>query len=77
MPPRRETAFARIVVLDFEYEIEDGGLPNVLCMVAYMLDCESPAHRDHPTLARRVRHLAAVRYRTTTRWSSAIRCGPR
>jgi hypothetical protein len=30
--------FRRIVVLDFEYEIEDGGLPNVLCMVAYVLD---------------------------------------
>src|SRR4249919_1167753 len=30
--------FRRIVVLDFEYEIEDGGLPNVLCLVAYILD---------------------------------------
>ena len=30
--------FRRIVVLDFEYEIEDGGLPNVLCLVAYLLD---------------------------------------
>jgi hypothetical protein len=26
------------VVLDFEYEIEDGGLPDILCMVAYVLD---------------------------------------
>jgi hypothetical protein len=25
-------------VLDFEYEIEPGGMPNVLCMVAYVLD---------------------------------------
>jgi hypothetical protein len=25
-------------VLDFEYEIEPGGMPNVLCMVAYLLD---------------------------------------
>ena len=30
--------FGRIVVLDFEYEIEDGGLPDVLCLVAYILD---------------------------------------
>jgi hypothetical protein len=30
--------FRRYVVLDFEYEIEDGGLPNVLCLVAYVLD---------------------------------------
>ena len=30
--------FTRIVVCDFEYEIADGGLPNVLCMVAYVLD---------------------------------------
>ena len=30
--------FPRIVVLDFEYEIEDGGLPHVLCLVAYILD---------------------------------------
>jgi DNA polymerase I len=35
-PPRRH--FRRIIVLDFEYEIEDGGLPNVLCLVAYILD---------------------------------------
>ena len=35
---RRRRHFRRIVVLDFEYEIEDGGLPNVLCLVAYMLD---------------------------------------
>ena len=30
--------FRRTVVLDFEYEIEPGGLPNVLCMVAFVLD---------------------------------------
>jgi DNA polymerase-1 len=30
--------FGRIVVCDFEYEVADGGLPNVLCMVAYVLD---------------------------------------
>jgi hypothetical protein len=34
--PRRH--FRRIIVLDFEYEIEDGDLPNVLCLVAYILD---------------------------------------
>ena len=30
--------FRNIVVCDFEYEVADGGLPNVLCMVAYVLD---------------------------------------
>jgi hypothetical protein len=30
--------FRGTVVIDFEYEIEDGGLPNVLCLVAYLLD---------------------------------------
>jgi hypothetical protein len=30
--------FGRIVVVDFEYEIADGGLPNPLCMVAHVLD---------------------------------------
>ena len=35
---RRRQHFRRIIVLDFEYEIEDGDLPNVLCLVAYVLD---------------------------------------
>jgi hypothetical protein len=30
--------FARSIILDFEYEIARGGLPRVLCMVAYELD---------------------------------------
>jgi DNA polymerase I len=30
--------FKNIVVVDFEYEINDGDLPVVLCMVAYILD---------------------------------------
>jgi DNA polymerase family A len=30
--------FTSVVVCDFEYEITDGDLPNVLCMVAYVLD---------------------------------------
>jgi hypothetical protein len=30
--------FEQVVVVDFEYEIEDGGLPNVLCMVAHLLN---------------------------------------
>ena len=30
--------FSWVVVCDFEYEVADGGLPNVLCMVAYVLD---------------------------------------
>jgi hypothetical protein len=35
---QRRKHFRRFVVLDFEYEIEDGGLPNVLCLVVYILD---------------------------------------
>ena len=38
MSRRERKHFRRTVVLDFEYEIEDGGLPNVLCLVAYILD---------------------------------------
>jgi DNA polymerase I len=30
--------FTNIVVVDFEYEIDDNLLPNVLCMVVYVLD---------------------------------------
>jgi hypothetical protein len=30
--------FKNVVVVDFEYEIADGDLPNVLCMVAHVLD---------------------------------------
>ena len=30
--------FSQVVVCDFEYEIEPGELPNVLCMVAHVLD---------------------------------------
>ncbi len=30
--------FGQTIVCDFEYEVPVGGLPNVLCMVAYMLD---------------------------------------
>ena len=36
--PGVENCFRTIVVVDFEYEIDDGGLPRVLCMVAYLLD---------------------------------------
>jgi DNA polymerase-1 len=35
---RLADCFSRIVVVDFEYEIDDGDLPRVLCMVAYILD---------------------------------------
>jgi DNA polymerase-1 len=34
----RSSYFRQAVVVDFEYEIEDGGLPDVLCMVAYILN---------------------------------------
>jgi hypothetical protein len=30
--------FKTVTVVDFEYEVAAGGLPNVLCMVAYILD---------------------------------------
>ena len=68
VPPHRREAksdvkhkyFRYVVVVDFEYEISDGDLPLVLCMVAYMLDAESASHADHPTLARRVRIGATV-----------------
>ena len=30
--------FTSVVVCDFEYEVADGELPNVLCMVAHVLD---------------------------------------
>jgi hypothetical protein len=30
--------FSQVIVADFEYEIAAGDLPNVLCMVAYVLD---------------------------------------
>ena len=36
--PGVEDCFRTIVVVDFEYEIDDGDLPHVLCMVAYVLD---------------------------------------
>jgi hypothetical protein len=32
------TCFRRIAVFDFEYEIEEGYLPDPLCLVAYILD---------------------------------------
>ena len=34
----KRTCFRNYTILDFEYEIEDGGLPNVLCLVVYLLD---------------------------------------
>jgi hypothetical protein len=40
--------FGRIVVADFEYEVSDGDLPNVLCLVAYVLD-------------ENLRHIATIR----------------
>jgi hypothetical protein len=30
--------FTNVVVGDFEYEVSDGDLPNVLCMVAHVLN---------------------------------------
>ena len=31
-------SFCQVVVADFEYEVDDGNLPDVLCLVAYVLD---------------------------------------
>src|SRR5262245_17379309 len=36
---KRET-FARVAVLDFEYEFSPGDLPTVVCLVVYLLDAE-------------------------------------
>ncbi len=46
--PRVQSYFRSIVVVDFEYEVDPGGLPNVLCMVAYVLD-------------ENLRHIGAIR----------------
>jgi DNA polymerase I len=35
-----EHGFGEITVVDFEYEVSDGDLPNVLCMVAHTFDGE-------------------------------------
>ena len=35
---RLEDCFHRVTVIDFEYEVGDGDIPNVLCMVAYVFD---------------------------------------
>ena len=40
--------FTTIAVFDFEYEVEDGELPDVLCLVAYILD-------EHLRLVRKIR----------------------
>jgi DNA polymerase I len=40
--------FGSVVVVDFEYEVDDGDLPRVLCMVAFVLD-------EH------LRHLRTIR----------------
>lgn len=43
--------FGSIVVCDFEYEVADGDLPNVLCMVAHVLD----EHLEHVRTIKRWR----------------------
>jgi hypothetical protein len=44
----RPVCFRSITVVDFEYEVSDGDLPKVLCMVAHTLDSE-------------LRHVASTR----------------
>jgi DNA polymerase I len=58
MPPDRDSRYYRerryfrtVVVVDFEYEVDDGDLPRVLCMVAYVLD----ANLQHVSTVRRWR----------------------
>ena len=43
--PRVENCFRTVTVVDFEYAVGDGDIPNVLCMVAYLLD-ENLRHVD-------------------------------
>ena len=69
--------YRNVVVVDFEYEIVDGDLPRVLCMVAYVLDAESAPRKNHPTLAWRIRLGAAIRYRAGYAGGRAIACGRR
>ena len=84
-PDRREAGsdvmpqsccFRTIVVVDFEYEIDDGDLPHVLCMVAYVLDENlrhvAPSGSGAASSARRRRSTSAP-----TRCSSPTACGPR
>ena len=40
--------FTTTAVFDFEYEVKDGELPNVLCLVAYILD-------EHLRFVRKIR----------------------
>jgi hypothetical protein len=57
MPNRASRFFRTIVVVDFEYEVDDGDLPRVLCMVAYLLD----ANLRHIGTARRARRTGATK----------------
>jgi len=63
--------FTNVVVGDFEYEITDGDLPNVLCMVAHVLN-ENLQHvrpsapgavslvQLHPLISGRIRCLLLI-----------------
>ena len=55
--------FTSVVVCDFEYEIADGDLPNVLCMVAYVLDEKLQHVRTIRMWRGEFGTRAAVRYR--------------
>src|SRR5262245_2214338 len=48
MASRESNCFRTVAVIDFEFEIDDGDLPRVLCFVLYLLDAN-------------LRHVATVR----------------
>ena len=68
--------FDTVVVADFEYEVSDGELPNVLCMVAYVLD---GGFRHVRTIRSGAENSAARRRSTSDRMqsSSPIPPGPK
>jgi hypothetical protein len=69
--PYQRRHFRRVAVLDFEYEIADGGLPNVLCLVVYILNSElehvETIRRSHSYLIKTGMAAAAARGATIGR----------
>ena len=65
--------FTNIVVVDFEYEIDDNLLPNVLCMVVYVLD----EHLQHVRTIRMWRGELASRHRSTLALTRCLSPTPR
>ena len=77
MSPRGGNISAAIVVLDFEYEVEDGGLPNRV-VPGRLYPGRAISGTSRPSDAGAASSAPRRRSRsTTTRWSLAIRYGPR